>query len=87
VRSDQAFDWDSMRERFADSKDRCVAAVARLSPEELARPMTGPFGEPTTLAGLLGTIAVHQTYHSGQLGVVRRMAGLEGAVRGPGQDG
>jgi uncharacterized damage-inducible protein DinB len=86
VRPDQAFDWDTMRDRFVDSEDRCVAAVARLSSDELARPMTGPFGEPTTLAGLLGTVAGHQIYHAGQLGVARRIAGLEGAVRGPGQD-
>lgn len=84
---DQAFDWQTMRERFAESRERCLAATSKLSADGLAQPMTGPFGEPTTLAGLLGTLAVHQTYHAGQLAVARRVAGLEGVVRGPGQDG
>ena len=34
---------------------------------------------------LLNVLAYHQAYHVGQLGVVRRIAGLEGKVKGPGQ--
>jgi uncharacterized damage-inducible protein DinB len=82
---EQAFDWQTMRRRFADSRDRCVAAVSRLTPEALARPVRDPFGRPTTFAGLLGTLAVHQTYHAGQLATARRVAGRDGVVRGPGQ--
>jgi hypothetical protein len=85
-REEQAFDWDTMRSRFVASRDRCLAALTRLTPEALARRMTGPFGDPTTMAGLLGTLAVHQTYHAGQLAVSRRVAGLEGAVKAPGQE-
>ena len=84
-REDQAFDWDAMRAAFAGSADRCLAALSRLTPEALARPMTGPFGDPTTMAGLLSTLAMHQTYHAGQLGAARRVAGLDGAVKAPGQ--
>lgn len=34
-----------------------------------------------TVHSLLFTIMLHQAYHSGQLGVLRRMAGREGAIR------
>jgi uncharacterized damage-inducible protein DinB len=33
----------------------------------------------------LNLLAFHQTYHTGQLAMSRRIAGLEGAVKGPGQ--
>jgi uncharacterized damage-inducible protein DinB len=33
-----------------------------------------------TKAELLGTLAVHETYHGGQLGLLRRLVGREGAI-------
>jgi uncharacterized damage-inducible protein DinB len=45
-----------------------------------------PFGGQTSRAELLALLAQHQMYHAGQLGIVRRIAGLEGAVKGPGQE-
>jgi uncharacterized damage-inducible protein DinB len=84
---DDALDWEALRERFLGSRERCLAAVRGLTDEELEERLTDPFGEETSRAGLLASLAFHQAYHVGQLGLARRVAGLPGAVRGPGQDG
>lgn len=64
------------------SQERMMAGLARLSDEQLAAqaPFTPGGGEPGTFASLLATIAFHEAYHGGQLGIVRRMLGKEGAV-------
>ena len=85
---ENAIDWDSLRSRFLGSCDRCIAAISRLSDDALAEGgIPHPFGGTTTREELLSLIAFHQTYHSGQLGIARRFAGLKGAIKGPGQEG
>lgn len=81
-----ALDWDVLRDGFLGSRDRCLAAIRELTDEELAEEVTDPFGDVTSRAKLLTTLAFHQAYHVGQLGLARRVAGLPGAIRGPGQD-
>jgi len=80
-----AIEWNTMRERFLGSKDRCLAAISGLSDRALAESVPHPFGGTTSRAELLHLLAFHQTYHVGQLALSRRIAGLEGAVKGPGQ--
>jgi len=80
-----AIDWNTMRERFLGSKERCLAAISALSDKALAEPVPHPFGGTTSRAELLNLLAFHQTYHVGQLAVSRRIAGLAGAVKGPRQ--
>jgi hypothetical protein len=68
--------WDTQTERFQ-------AGCATLTPEVLERPMPGPNsgGELTeTVRSLLATILFHQTYHAGQAGLLRRIAGKPGAI-------
>jgi uncharacterized damage-inducible protein DinB len=80
-----AIDWDTLVERFKASREACLAGLAALSEESLAEKMRGPFGNETTRAGLLATLAVHQCYHAGQLGMARRAAGKKAAILAPGQ--
>jgi uncharacterized damage-inducible protein DinB len=68
--------WDTQSERFR-------AGCAALTPETMERPMPGPDsgGELTeTVRSLLATILFHQTYHAGQAGLLRRIAGKPGAI-------
>ena len=81
----KAIDWNIMRDRFLGSKDRCLAAISALSDEALAESVPHPFGGTCSRAELLNILAFHQTYHTGQLALCRRIAGLEGAVKGPRQ--
>ena len=80
-----AIDWDTLVERFYASRNACLNALAALSDESLAEKMPGPFGDPSTRAGLLGNLAFHQAYHAGQLGMARRAAGKKAAILAPGQ--
>lgn len=80
-----AIDWDTLRDRFLGSRERCLAAISALSHEGLAEPVPHPFGGTCSRAELLNLLAFHQAYHGGQLAMSRRIAGLEGAVKGPGQ--
>ena len=43
------------------------------------------YGGTCSRAELLNLLAFHQTYHVGQLAISRRIAGLDGAIKGPGQ--
>lgn len=83
--ADDAIDWDTLVERFNSSRDACLAGIAALTDESLAEQMNDAFGRPSTRAGVLGVLAVHQCYHAGQLGMARRAAGRKTAILAPGQ--
>jgi uncharacterized damage-inducible protein DinB len=78
-------DWNTLRDRFLGSRERCLAAISALSDEKLAESVPHPFGGTSSRAELLNLLAFHQAYHGGQLAMSRRIAGFEGAVKGPGQ--
>ncbi|HET9947885.1 MAG TPA: DinB family protein [Longimicrobiales bacterium] len=82
--AEEALDWDAMRNALLASEERFVEALRALPQEVLDQEgFTDPTGEAVTRAGLLLFLAGHQLYHSGQLGLLRRVAGHEGAIRGP----
>ena len=85
LESASAIDWETMRERFLGSRDRCLDAISALSDKALEESVPHPFGGMTSRAELLYVLAFHQAYHAGQLAISRRIAGLEGAVKGPRQ--
>lgn len=81
--SADAIPWEALRERFLGSRDRCIETVSRMSDDALTEEAPGLALGATTRAELLGSLAFHQAYHVGQLGLVRRIAGLDGAIQGP----
>ena len=83
--SSRAIDWDTLRDRFLGSRERCLAAIAAQSDKAMAAMVPHPFGGSCTRAELLNILAFHQTYHVGQLAISRRIAGLPGAIKGPRQ--
>src|SRR5262245_8525579 len=80
-----AIAWETMRYRVLNARERCVTGISNLSDEKMAGEVPHPFGGTTSRGQLLSTLAFHQAYHAGQLAIARRIAGLEGAVKGPGQ--
>lgn len=81
---DEAYDWDAMVAGILESEGRFLGGLGALTDDDLeAEGFTDPFGNPTTRAGLLDVLLVHQSYHSGQLAMCRRLAGLPGAIRAP----
>ncbi|MEX2534171.1 MAG: DinB family protein [Trueperaceae bacterium] len=67
--------WEEAAKRF----DSGLQTLSRADLDE-----SGDYfgsGSETTLARCLNFIHFHQAYHSGQLGVLRRMTGKRGAIR------
>ena len=80
----EAIDWDVMRREFLDSEARCLAAIDGLSETKLDEPgYPNPLGGELTFGELLNFLGFHQVYHAGQIGLSRRLAGLDGVIRSP----
>ena len=58
------------------SQERLVAGLSRVTNEEL-----GSADVKGSLAGKLAGLQFHEAYHSGQLGLLRRIAGKKGAIQ------
>lgn len=62
--------------QLARSQQRLLAALDGLAPERLAAPVG-----KRTLGEELAFLQFHEAYHAGQTGLLRRMAGKEGAIK------
>jgi uncharacterized damage-inducible protein DinB len=80
--SAEALDFERLRAAWNQASDRVDAGLASLDPEILDRPFpNSPSGNPDeTVRSLITTVMFHQAYHAGQTGVLRRIAGREGAI-------
>ena len=65
-----------------EASERVKVGLADLTPEKLDAPApASPRNDPNeTVRSLLGLVCFHQAYHAGQLGILRRLAGKEGAI-------
>ena len=65
---------------YRQSHERLTARLAILSPERLAE-TAGDAKEPDkTVAQMLAGLMFHEAYHAGQLGILRRLIGKQGAL-------
>jgi uncharacterized damage-inducible protein DinB len=75
----KALDISSLIAAFDQSQAQIMSAIKDLSAEELAKPIKG-----TTPGGTIGEklafFSWHEGYHLGQIGILRRLAGKEGAI-------
>ncbi len=78
----EALDLLELMTAWDETAERIDAGLAGLTPKALDAPAPfSPSGDPNeTVRSLLATIFFHQAYHSGQTGVLRRIAGKEGAI-------
>ncbi len=81
---DQAMQLAQLKSAFEDSQKKLVPALQSLSQEALAAPVPEKYKRPP-LTGSVGDALVrlcyHEGYHNGQIGLLRRLAGKEGAIR------
>ncbi|HUN88986.1 MAG TPA: DinB family protein [Terriglobales bacterium] len=82
VSSDEAKDLGELMKAWDEACTRYDAGLAALTPEHLdAKSGVSPRNNPNeTVRSLLGLVSFHQAYHTGQAGILRRMAGRERAV-------
>ena len=68
---------DQLVSSLKTSQERLVAGLGRLTSADLAE----PFRNDTTLGDRLGFLQFHESYHSGQVALLRRLAGKEGVIK------
>jgi uncharacterized damage-inducible protein DinB len=82
--SEGFLDLATLRGLLDDSQQVLLPALAALSDNALASPVPEPYNRPP-LTGSLGDALVrlhyHEAYHNGQIGLLRRIAGKEGAIK------
>lgn len=78
-----ALPLSQLLEAWDEQATRLDAGLAALAPEALDKPApTTPRNNPNeTVGSLLSIVMFHQSYHVGQTGLLRRIAGKEGAVK------
>ncbi|MFH1680287.1 MAG: DinB family protein [Candidatus Eisenbacteria bacterium] len=77
---EEAIPLDRLCADFGLSQVKLMEALVRLSDEDLAsKGMKGGIGGESIGEQLAG-LAFHEAYHAGQLGILRRLAGREGAI-------
>ena len=77
-----ALRWDKITADFDSTQERLRAGLAKLTAEELAAPLPedkNPFGLES-VAMMLGAFSFHESYHAGQIGLIRRVLGREGVI-------
>lgn len=79
----QARDFSELMTAWDQSSARFDAGLSALNTDIIDEPAPfSPTDDPDeTVRSLLTTIFFHQTYHAGQTGVLRRIAGKNGAIR------
>jgi uncharacterized damage-inducible protein DinB len=79
----QFMDLATLRGLLDDSQHRLVPALAVLSEQALAGDVPEPLKQvsPGSIADALARLNCHEGYHSGQIALLRRVAGKAGAIR------
>ncbi len=82
--SEHYLDLATLRGLLSDAHQEFIPALAVMTVEELAANVPDEFNRPP-LAGSIGNalarLSFHESYHAGQIGLLRRIAGKDGAIR------
>lgn len=82
--ADGYLDLATLRGYLDDSQQLILPALAAMSEKAIASPVPEPLNKPPlngSVGEALGRLSFHEAYHTGQLGLLRRLAGKEGAIR------
>jgi hypothetical protein len=81
---DGLLDLATLRGLLADSQEQLIPGLAAMSDDTLARPVPEPHNRPpltASIADAFTRLHYHESYHNGQIGLLRRIAGKDGAIR------
>jgi hypothetical protein len=70
--------WEELRVAYIESTDRAIAGLARLSDEDLEKPIPGAMPDAyrvrfPTIWSLLKLLTNHDAYHRGQMGLLAKL--------------
>ncbi|MGZ4825634.1 MAG: DinB family protein [Terriglobales bacterium] len=81
---DKVPDLDTLRGLLRDAQYQLVPVLAALSDDALAQPVPEQLRQPPltgSVADALIRLHYHEGYHNGQIGLLRRLVGKEGAIK------
>ncbi len=81
---DGLLDLATLRGLLADSQQQLIPGLAAMSDDALARPVPEPYNRSPLTGSIVDAFArlhYHESYHNGQIGLLRRIAGKDGAIR------
>ena len=81
---DQGVDLSRLKSALEESQRKLIPALKALSDEILSGSVPEKFKRPPltgTVAQAVATLNYHEGYHNGQIGLLRRLAGKEGAIK------
>jgi uncharacterized damage-inducible protein DinB len=79
----EAIDWSELVATFQEQRARLRERLGAMTPEDLAQPLPedrNPF-QVDNLGQMLAIFFYHESYHTGQLGVLRRVLGLDSVIK------
>ena len=82
---DEAIAFDELVRRYDNLRRPWMEGLERLSERDFAKPVPfSPRDNPDeTVGSLLAILVYHEAYHTGQMGPLRRNAGLPNVLRNP----
>jgi len=80
---DDAADFADIIQAFNAAQDLVISGLSELTQERLDEPAPfSPGNDPDeTVGSLLAGLVFHESYHCGQLGVLRRLLGKDGVIK------
>jgi DinB superfamily len=81
---DKVPDLGTLRGLLRDTQHQLVPTLAALSDDALAQPVPEQLRQPPltgSIADALLRLHYHEGYHNGQIGLLRRLVGKEGAIK------
>jgi uncharacterized damage-inducible protein DinB len=83
IRADNALPLALNLADYAASQETILAALRELTDDDLAAPTEVRFfkGDAETVGSALAGFVFHESYHVGQTGILRRVAGKAGAIQ------
>lgn len=82
--TERYLDLATLRGMLSDAHQELIPALSGMTEEHLAHDVPEEFNRPP-LAGSVGNalarLHFHESYHAGQIGLLRRIVGKEGAIR------
>jgi hypothetical protein len=82
--TERYLDLATLRGMLSDAHNELIPALSSLSEKELAASVPEEFNRPPlagSIANALARLSFHESYHAGQIGLLRRIAGKQGAIR------
>ena len=82
---ENAVPWNELLDGFHKMQQPLMEGIESAPQATMDAPAPfSPTGNPDeTIGSLLATLAFHEAYHAGQLGILRRITGHTGAMKGP----